>query len=80
MSVWKYLNETVRRIGEQNRKSFEGFSKTKKKNKHRKRLNFKTSFRIEVLLPFTSCRKMLEKMPAQSWFNLQLICKIMGQV
>ena len=28
------------------------------------RLSFITQFKIEFLLPFTSCRKMLRKMPA----------------
>ena len=27
------------------------------------RLSFKTQFKIEFLLPFTGCRKVLEKMP-----------------
>ena len=31
MHVCKYLNQTVRTIGEQNRKSFKGVSKTRKK-------------------------------------------------
>ena len=36
----------------------------KSKKKNIKRLGFKiTQFKIEFLLPFTSCRKMLEKMP-----------------
>ena len=34
MCVCKYLNQNVRRIGEQNGKSFMGVSKTKKKKKH----------------------------------------------
>ena len=37
--------------------------KIKKKKKNRKRLNFMTQFKIEFLLPFTGCRKVLEKMP-----------------
>ena len=41
----------------------ECFSKTKKKNKHVKRLNFITVFKIEFLPPFTSFRKALGKMP-----------------
>ena len=38
-------------------------TKNKKKIKNRKRLNFMTQFKIEFLLPFTGCRKVLEKMP-----------------
>ena len=34
MCLCKYLNQRGRRIDEQNGKPFEGFSKTKKKNKH----------------------------------------------
>ena len=60
--VCKYLNQRVRRIGEENRKSFKGSSKIKKKKN--KRLSFITQFEIEFLLPFTSCRKVLGKMPA----------------
>ena len=60
MHVCKYLNQRVRRIGEQNGKSFKGVSKTKKK-KHIKRLSFITQFKI--LPPFTGCRKVLGKMP-----------------
>ena len=61
MCVCKYLNQNVR-ICELNGKYFMGFSKTKKKNM--KRLSFITQFKIELLLPFTSCRKLLGKMPA----------------
>ena len=50
----------VRRIGEKNGESFKGALKTKRK-KHMKRLSFITQFKIELLLPFTSCRKVLEK-------------------
>ena len=38
------------------------FQKQKRKN-HIKRLSFITQFKIEFLLPFTSCRKVLGKMP-----------------
>ena len=34
MHVYEYLNKGVRRIGEYNEKSFNGFTKTKKKKKH----------------------------------------------
>ena len=64
MRVCKYINQTVRRIAEQNGKSFKGVSKTKKKKKHMKRLSFITQFKIEFLLPFTGCRKVLGKIPA----------------
>ena len=47
-------NERVRRIDEQNEKSFKGFSKTKKKKKeNRHRLSFITLFKIEFLQLFT---------------------------
>ena len=36
MRVCKYVNQKVRRIGEQNGKSFKGISKTKKKKKTRR--------------------------------------------
>ena len=40
------------------------FQKQKQtKKKHLKRLSFITQLRIEFLLPFTSCRKVLGKMP-----------------
>ena len=38
--------------------------KQKRKKKHLKGLSFITQFKIEFLLPFTSCRKVLRKMPA----------------
>ena len=56
MRVCKYLNQRVRRIGEQNGKSFKGVSKTNKQTK--------PQFNIEFLLPFNGCRKVLGKMPA----------------
>ena len=34
------------------------------KKKHMKRLSFITQFKIEFLLPFTDCRKVLGKMSA----------------
>ena len=34
MRVCKYLNQRVRRIGKQNRKSFKGFPKQKRKKKN----------------------------------------------
>ena len=44
-------------------KIFQGFSRTKKRKKHMKRLSFITQFKIEFFLPFTSCRKVLGKIP-----------------
>ena len=41
----------------------EDLSKTKKEKKHLERLSFITQFKIEFLLPFTGCRKVLGKMP-----------------
>ena len=35
----------------------------KKKKKRMTRLTFLTQFKIEFLLPFTGCRKVLRKMP-----------------
>ena len=37
--------------------------KKKKSKKNMKRLSFITQFKIEFLLPFTDCRKVLGKMP-----------------
>ena len=37
--------------------------KTKKKKKNMKKFSFTTQFKIEFLLLFTSCRKVLEEMP-----------------
>ena len=53
MRVCKYLNQGVRRIVEQNGKSFKGFSKTKKRKKTHEEIEFQTQFKIEFLLPFT---------------------------
>ena len=39
MLVCKFLNQRVRRMGEQNGKTFKGVSKTKKKKKHMKRMS-----------------------------------------
>ena len=38
------------------------------KKKHMKRLNVITQFKIEFLLLFSSCRKVLGKMPFYAWF------------
>ena len=62
MHLCKYLNQRLTRIGEWNSKSFQDVSKTKKKNM--KKLSFITYFKIEFLLPLTSCRKVFGKMPA----------------
>ena len=61
MRVCKHLNQRLRRIGEIENLS-RVFKKTNKK-KNIKRLSFITQFKIEFLLPFTSCRKVLGKMP-----------------
>ena len=64
MYIWRYLHQRVRRIGKENWKSFKGISKTKKETKkHIKRLSYITQFKIEFLLLFNSCRKLLGKMP-----------------
>ena len=62
MHLCKYLNQRLTRIGEWNSKSFQDVSKTKKKNM--KKFSFITYFKIEFLLPLTSCRKVFGKMPA----------------
>ena len=65
MHVYKYLKQKVRRIREQNQKSFKGLSKQKERKT--KRLSFIiTQFKIEVLLPFTGCRKVLKQKPVQN--------------
>ena len=43
MCVCKYLNQTVRRIGEKNGKSFKAVSKTKKKKKTSEGIEFHNS-------------------------------------
>ena len=59
MCVCKYRNQRFGEIDKQNGKSFKGILKIKKK-KHMKII---TQFKIEFLLPFTGCRKVLGKMP-----------------
>ena len=71
MHVCKYLNQRIRGIREQNGKSFKGVSKTRKKKKHLKRLRSITQFKSEFLLLFTSCRKVLGKMPGYSIFSIE---------
>ena len=74
MRVCKRLNQRVRRRGEENGKSFKGVSKTKNEKKLMKRLSFITKFKIEFLLPFTGCGKVLGKMPAlESPFKVSLL-------
>ena len=55
-----FVKQRVRRISEWNGESFKGATKRKKE-----RLSFITQFKIEFLLPFTSCRKVFGKMPAR---------------
>ena len=62
MCVCKYRNQRFGEIDKQNGKSFKGILKLKKQ-KNMKRLSFITQFKIEFLLPFTGCRKVLGKMP-----------------
>ena len=70
MHFCKYLNLRVRRIGEHNGKFFNNFSKEKKKNM--KRLNFITQFKIEFLLSFLGCRKVLGKIPEHMCISLDM--------
>ena len=51
------------------------FQKQKIKKKHMKRLSFITLFKIEFLLPFTSCREVLGKMPGtgSGWLISMLV-------
>ena len=44
------------------------------KNKNMKRLSFVTQFKIEFLLPLTSCRKMLGKMTAYGDQSYNVFC------
>ena len=78
MRVWKYLNQRVRRIGEKNGKSFKGVLKTKRK-KHIKRLSFITQFKIEFLLPYTGCNKVLEKNASDLSSHLRQTCYDYGK-
>ena len=61
MHVCKYLNQRVKRIGEQNGKSFKGVSKTKKKKQHIKRLSFITQFKLSFYYCLPVVEKCLEK-------------------
>ena len=45
-------------------KIFHGCFKNKKEKKHMKRLSFITQFKVQFLLLFTGCRKVLGKMPS----------------
>ena len=63
----------MRKICENNGKSFKGVSKTKRKE-CMKRLSSITQFNIEFLLLFNSCRKVLEKMSAQKWIDVSQKC------
>ena len=65
MRFCKYLNERVRRRGENLSRVFQRQERKKKKNM--KRLSFITQFKIEFLLPFNGCRKVLGKMPAHKY-------------
>ena len=67
--VCKYHNQSIRRRGENNGKSFKGVLKTKKEKENLKRLSFIPQFTIEFLLLFTSCRKVLGKMPAYCFYT-----------
>ena len=54
-------------------KIFQGCFKNKNEKRHMKRLSFTTQFKIEILLLFTSYRKVLRKMPATSHFWLETL-------
>ena len=59
MHVCKYLNQRLKIIWEYNEKLFKGVSETK----HMKWLSFTDQLKIDFLLPFNSCRKVLGRMP-----------------
>ena len=65
MCVCKYLNQRVRIVGEIENLS-RVFQKQKRKKKHMKGLSLRTQFKIEFLLLFTGCRKVLGKMAASN--------------
>ena len=44
----------------------------------KKRLSLKTQFNIEFLIPFTSSRKVLEKMPGSCLSHALIIIKLTG--
>ena len=56
MCFCRYISPRVRGIGEQSGKAFKGLKKI-----HMQRLRFITQFKIEFLLPFIGCRKLLGK-------------------
>ena len=55
------IHKRVGRIGRIEWKIFQGFLK----KIYMKRMSFTAPFKIELLLPFTGCRKVLGKMPAR---------------
>ena len=61
MHVCKCLNQRVNRM----ETPLRVFQKQERKKKHMKRLSFVTQFKIEFLLAFTGCGKLLGKMPAK---------------
>ena len=70
MHVCKYLNERARALGNRMDYLSKLFQKQKKEKKHMKRFSFITQFKIELLLSFTSCRKVLGKIHVSlSWNN-----------
>ena len=66
MRACKHVNQRVRGIGEKNGNLSRVFQKQKRK-KHMKKLSLINHFKIEFLLPFSCCRKVLGKMPEWSW-------------
>ena len=46
------------------------FQKQKRKKKHLRKLSLMTQFKIEFLLPFSGCRKVLGKMPVGKLFDV----------
>ena len=74
MPVCKYLNQKIRKIGEQNGK-ISSVSQKQKRKKNMKRLSFITQFKIEFLLLFTCCKKMFGKMPDADCFACASYCR-----
>ena len=70
MHVCKYLNERARALGNRMDYLSKLFQKQKKRKNTWKRFSFITQFKIELLLSFTSCRKVLGKIHvSRSWNN-----------
>ena len=68
MHVCKYLNQRVKRIGEQNEKSLKGFPKTKKKKKTHEETEFRNPVQDQV---FTTVYRLQKSAWKYAWVGVQ---------